>query len=647
MPEVIDLCSSPPLPSSRRVAPVNKTQPTAPAPAPPKPLASKAPTNKDDDLTIISSDDSVFNVPGIPISKVNRPSTFAITKPNTAKSPSKPTVVHDVDVFFQEDDFDSTVNFDDSVLELPPAKRQRLSPPSKAAPSKSTGYKRSVSNIETFSKGATSRTLSVPVLKRAKTTLEDDEIIFTSSPNPYLEARKRRNQKKKADKELDDFDDVFGLDSPRASPDRFAEIQDSSEEDFPDVDDIPMTAPIKPVKAKSSKTISPKRKSSEAALAKYHRERAAEKKAVEKAQAAKARELAKKDKGVAKEAEKERKALEKEKKIWEKERNQELAKVNVSRNDKKISTSEMIVEMSSGLDSIVADVVRKQLDPLQVEHSTWDETAPIVKWKRKVQAKYDSEKGHWVPTPAHIKVEEHIIYVMTAEEFVERVTADEGADIDIHVLRLKAKFNSCKIIYLVQGYTIWTRKNRNFKNRKFTESVNSQIPQEAPTATQRSRRKVHEYVDENILEDALLRLQVIHGAMIHHVMLKHETAEWIVTFTQHISTIPYKIQKDLLDTAFCMDSGQVKSGEDANDTYSKMLQEIIRITAPVAYGIIAEYPSAQKLVKGLKEHGPLALEECRKMANKNGAFTDRRVGQAISRRVHSVFTGRDPGSFDV
>ncbi|TVY46268.1 Crossover junction endonuclease [Lachnellula occidentalis] len=653
MPEVIDLCSSPPQPPSRRVAPVNKTRPTAPAPAPApapsKSLASKAPTNIDDDLTIISSDDdSVFNVPGISVPKISRPSAFPTTKPNTSKPPSKPTVADDVDVFFQEDDFDSTVNLDDSVLNLPPAKRQRLSPTPKAAPIKSTGYKRSVSNIETSSKGATSRTHSAPILRKAKTALEDDEILFTSSPDLYLEARKRRDQKKKADKELDDFnDDIFGLDHPRASTSRFAEISDSSEEDFPDVDNIPMTAPLKPVTAKSSRSKSPKGKSSEAALAKYNRERAAEKKSVEKSQAARARELAKKDKGVAKEAEKERKALEKEKKKWEKERNQELAKVNVSRNDKKISTSEMIVEMSSGLDSITADVVRKQLDPLQVEHSTWNETAPIVKWKRKVQSKYDDEKGHWVPTPAHIKAEEHIIYIMTAEEFVERVTADERADVDIHVLQLRAKFESCKIIYLIQGYTVWTRKNRNFKNRKFTESVNSQMPQEAPTATQRKKKKEHEYVDENILEDALLRLQVIHGAMIHHVMMKHETAEWIVTFTQHISTIPYKSQKDLLDTAFCMESGQVKSGEDANDTYSRMLQEIIRITAPVAYGIMAEYPSAQKLVKGLKDNGPLALEECRKMANKNGAFTDRRVGPAISRRVHSVFTGTDPGSFDV
>ena len=96
-----------------------------------------------------------------------------------------------------------------------------------------------------------------------------------------------------------------------------------------------------------------------------------------------------------------------------------------------------------------------------------------------------------------------------------------------------------------------------------------------------------------------------------------------------------------------MESGQVKTGENASDTYTKMLQEIIRITASVAYGIAAEYPTVQKLVKGLQENGPLALEDCRKCANKDGAFTDRRVGPSISKRVHKVFLGRDAGSWDV
>lgn len=36
-----------------------------------------------------------------------------------------------------------------------------------------------------------------------------------------------------------------------------------------------------------------------------------------------------------------------------------------------------------------------------------------------------------------------------------------------------------------------------------------------------------------------------------------------------------------------------------------------------------------------------------KTANKNGAFTDKRIGQAISKRVYKVFTGTDPASHDV
>jgi len=96
-----------------------------------------------------------------------------------------------------------------------------------------------------------------------------------------------------------------------------------------------------------------------------------------------------------------------------------------------------------------------------------------------------------------------------------------------------------------------------------------------------------------------------------------------------------------------MESGQVKPGDGASDTFTKMLQGMVRITAPVAYGIAAEYPTVQKLVKGLKDEGPLALQDCSKSANKDGAFTDKKVGPSISKRVYTVFTCRDVGSCDV
>ena len=57
-----------------------------------------------------------------------------------------------------------------------------------------------------------------------------------------------------------------------------------------------------------------------------------------------------------------------------------------------------------------------------------------------------------------------------------------------------------------------------------------------------------------------------------------------------------------------MDVGQVKSGEDREDTYVKMLQEIVRVTAPVAYGIAAQYPTVVSLFEAMKKDGPLVLE---------------------------------------
>lgn len=64
-----------------------------------------------------------------------------------------------------------------------------------------------------------------------------------------------------------------------------------------------------------------------------------------------------------------------------------------------------------------------------------------------------------------------------------------------------------------------------------------------------------------------------------------------------------------LDTSFCMESGQIKTGEDKQDTYVKMLQEVVRVTAPVAYGIASDYPNVMSLVKVMRRHGPTALED--------------------------------------
>ena len=102
-----------------------------------------------------------------------------------------------------------------------------------------------------------------------------------------------------------------------------------------------------------------------------------------------------------------------------------------------------------------------------------------------------------------------------------------------------------------------------------------------------------------------------------------------------------------ISTTFCMDGGQVKAGNDKDDTFVRMLQEVVRITPAIAYAIAQKYPNVIALMKGFRKHGPFALEDLKKGANRQGEETDRRIGSAISRRLYSIFTGADETSTDV
>jgi crossover junction endonuclease EME1 len=543
-----------PLPKSLAAKPSISKQPASTLNGISKSAQSANPVKGRNDFYFLSDDfDSNLSQPKSPAGKPS--ATSAIPKSNLSGASKQDQPAKGITNFeFLSDDFDIITGFNDPfALDEPLPKKRRLTPSPKAstktAVPKKTEFKRPTSNIESSSKTNTSRTKNPPSSKRYKTTgnvLKSDPIMFTSSPDPIEDAARRRKDKRKEtlyEDEDEEGDSLFDLgrsrnekikksfvsgrgilESTHGNRRNAFTIDNSSDFDLPDVDSLVPKPGSKPPK------------SSQTALAKYKAEKAKEKATREKAEKLK-------DKHASKGAEKEQKRLAKEQKIRDKEKAAEVAKVNILRTDKKVSAPEMIVDISSCLESKLAGQVRNFLTPLQIEHSDWQSLSPVIKWRRKVVAEWNDEKGHWEPVPLSIKTEKHVMCILSAKEFVDLAMGDESQNLDVHVLRLKASFDSSKIIYMIEGLTAWMRKNRNVKNRQFTAAVRSHFSHEeqAQTAGQRTKKwKEQEYVNEDMIEDALLRLQVIHGTLIHHTAAMIETAEWVVTFTQHISTIPYK-----------------------------------------------------------------------------------------------------------
>ncbi|KAL4779192.1 ERCC4 domain-containing protein [Aspergillus varians] len=386
---------------------------------------------------------------------------------------------------------------------------------------------------------------------------------------------------------------------------------------------------------------------------------------VDKEAKAREREAAKMQHDRDKQLEKERKQKLKEEKAKDKQLATEIAQANRLKVEKKNSTPEMILDLASSFkETSVSNQALEYMQLLGVEHTFFDSPIPnIIKWRRKMKARYNKTLGYWEPCELHIREEEHVVCLLTAQEFVDMATSsldsDTPNDLEVHILRLKSVHPRCTVIYLIEGLTALMRKNASSRNRAYAAEFRRNLEQvqgsstTAPTASSSRRKKTNKPestppVDDDTIEDALLNLQVVHNCLIHQTAAPPESAEWIKTFTEHVSTVPYRRERmEDNDSAFCMDNGQVKAGENASDTYVRMLQEITRITASMAYGVANQYPNVVDLVRGMRRSGPGMLEDIKKSANKNGAITDSRIGPAASRRLYKVFMGMDPHSTDI
>ena len=267
----------------------------------------------------------------------------------------------------------------------------------------------------------------------------------------------------------------------------------------------------------------------------------------EKAKEAKARErdMNKEQKAREKEEERARKRLQKYEKANEKRIAMEIAEVNKSKLDKKDSTPEMIVDLPASIDgSSVETQAREFLKNLGVDVTLYQSPVPhVVKWRRKMKAKWNPELDYWEPLDRMvIEDEKHVMCLMPAKQFASLAMAgSEDEDVETHVSKIKSVHPGCLPIYLIEGLQALVRKNKTAENRAYQAKVLGQDQANGVNPVQPSkRRSIPELLDEDLIEDALLRLQVANGCLVHHTNTALESAEWIANSTQHISTIPYR-----------------------------------------------------------------------------------------------------------
>ncbi|KAL8732483.1 MAG: hypothetical protein Q9166_002697 [cf. Caloplaca sp. 2 TL-2023] len=250
---------------------------------------------------------------------------------------------------------------------------------------------------------------------------------------------------------------------------------------------------------------------------------------------------------------KERKRLLKEEQARQKQKDKDRAEVNRLKLDKKLSTPEMIVDLPISIDGTTIDTqTREALTRIGVEITSYQSSVPnLIKWRRKIESRFNAETGAREKLQIkEVDPEKHVMCLMSANEFVQlaRYDANDGTQgLDDHVSRVRSSLKDCIPVYLIEGLDAWMRKNRNAKNRAYQAAVLGQPELHEPensirglnAATKRRKRRV-EVINEDIVEDALLRLQVINNCLVHHAAAPIETAEWIADFTEQISQIPYR-----------------------------------------------------------------------------------------------------------
>ena len=375
-----------------------------------------------------------------------------------------------------------------------------------------------------------------------------DPIISTSSPNREPRNRPQRNKLSTNSFDASDQDDASDdqLPEPGLAVRKGANFSTTTAAILAEISSQQPTKRARRKKSLNSKRdndefddgvpAAPKKKQR---LTSVERELRAAEKETARREKARLREAEKEGRRAEREKELEKRKQGRERQAQEKRKAADLAEVNKSKVDRRITTPEMIVYLPRSIEGKSVDnQLRELLGRANAQVRTYDSPLPgLIKWQQKVTRDFDEELSHWVRAD-RIDDNKWVLYLLSGERFCQIISGDgqDGDNLETHVAKVKALYPECDLIFLIEGLEVWVRKSRSTQNRAYQAAVRRLEEQEQQTqARRRKQNKV--IVDEEAVEDALLELQVAHKFKIQQTLNPTETAEYILSFTQQTSLI--------------------------------------------------------------------------------------------------------------
>jgi crossover junction endonuclease EME1 len=182
-----------------------------------------------------------------------------------------------------------------------------------------------------------------------------------------------------------------------------------------------------------------------------------------------------------------------------------------------------------------------------MEAREWNEqTTDIIKFVRKVDKEWNDQEGFFQPCELHKKDEEWIIHWLHADTFIDLTCRDQtGLQLQFHIEKLKRALPGAKVIIILEGLESMLSKARNARVNIYDTAARR------IGGLQGARRNIDESLldlDEDAIQDELIKMQLVHEIRILQTASTLESAEWVATLATDISSIPYRyiIYKDVL-----------------------------------------------------------------------------------------------------